>query len=237
MGFVKDLGRIFTGVLSPIGSILSVVTGIATALQAFKPPKIPKFEVPKEIFTRLEQRIAAITPISEEGRRIATEALAKFREGILDPRYKAKLDLAYQQKRAQAQALLAARGLTGSSIEQEVINEIDRWYQQNYYTLLNQQLQDALTLAGLGKEDINALLSEIQAYSSAFQAQATGLAAGAMIEAGRMIGLGKGLENLRAGIEGITKSSKVETPKVETPKVETKDVVKPPELDFSDLGG
>jgi hypothetical protein len=214
MGFLSDIAK----ALTPVGQILSVVGGGLTILQALKPPKIPKIEIPKEIFSKIESRIASITPISEEARKLVMDSLAKFREGILDPRYKSQLDLAYQQKKAQAQATLAARGLTGSSIEQEVLNEIDRWYQQTYYDLLNQQLKDALTTAGLSTADIDALMKEISAYTSVAQAQALAGQVGALTQLGRTIGLATGIETLTKGLEGLSKPT---TPPTETPTTTT----------------
>jgi hypothetical protein len=189
------IGKLFSsisGVLGPIGSIVGIVSGIASLMSAFKPPKLPKFEFPKEVFDRLNARIQAMTPLSEEARQIATQALEKFRTGQLDDRYKAQLDLLYAQKKAQAKAMLSARGLEGSSIEQEVMNEIDKWYQQNYYALLNQQLQDALTMAGLGQSDINALMEELKALGVTWAGIGAGMQAGSQIWTGRMIGLSQG---------------------------------------------
>jgi len=211
MGFLSNIAK----ALTPIGNILSVIGGALTIFQALKPPKIPKIEIPKEIFSKIESKIASIAPISEEARKLVMDSLAKFREGILDPRYKSQLDLAYQQKKAQAQAMLAAQELIGSSIEQEVLNKIDRWYQQTYYDLLNQQLKDALTVAGLSTADIDALMSEISAYMSAVQAQAFAGQVGAMTQLGRTIALEKGLETLTKGLEGIG------TPKTPPPETTT----------------
>jgi molybdopterin-biosynthesis enzyme MoeA-like protein len=98
----------------------------------------------------------------------------------------------YARKKAQAKAMLSARGLEGSSIEQEVMNEIDKWYQQNYYALLNQQLQDALTMAGLGESDIRAILEELKAYGIMTAGLGAGLQAGAQIWTGRILGLSQG---------------------------------------------
>jgi hypothetical protein len=189
------IGKLFSsisGFLGPIGSIVGIVSGIASLMSAFKPPKLPKFEFPKEVFDKLNARIQALTPLSEEARKIATQALEKFRTGQLDDRYKAQLDLMYAQKKAQAKAMLSARGLEGSSIEQEVMNEIDKWYQQNYYALLNQQLQDALTMAGLGQSDINALMEELKALGVTWAGIGAGMQAGSQIWTGRMIGLSQG---------------------------------------------
>jgi hypothetical protein len=192
MDAIGNLFKAISGALGPIGSILGVVSGVATLMSAFKPPKLPKFEFPKEIFDRLHARIQALTPLSEEARRIATQALEKFRIGQLDERYKAQLDLMYAQKKAQAKAMLSARGLTGSSIEQEVMNEIDKWYQQTYYALLHQQLQDALTMAGLATSDIKAILEELKAYGAMTAGLGAGLQAGAQMWAGRILGLSQG---------------------------------------------
>ena len=210
MDAIGKLFRSVSGVLGPIGSIIGVVSGIASLMSAFKPPKLPKFEFPKEVFDRLNARIQALTPLSEEARRIATQALEKFKSGELDDRYKAQLDLMYAQKKAQAKAMLSARGLEGSSIEQEIMNEIDKWYQQNYYALLNQQLQDALTMAGLAQSDINALMEELKALGVTWAGLGAGAQAGSQIWTGRIIGLsqegatlGKSLEELAKGT-GIT---------------------------------
>jgi hypothetical protein len=192
MGAIGSLLSSIGSILSPIGSIVGIVSGIASIMSAFKPPKLPKFEFPKEVFDRLNARIQAITPLSEQARQIATQALEKFKSGQLDDRYKAQLDLMYARKKAQAKAMLSARGLEGSSIEQEVMNEIDKWYQQNYYGLLNQQLQDALTTAGLGQSDINALMEELKAYGITWAGIGAGMQAGSQIWTGRMIGLSQG---------------------------------------------
>jgi len=204
------IGKLFSSVsnvLGPIGQIIGVVSGVASLMSAFKPPKLPKFEFPKELFDRLNARIQAITPLSEEARQIATQALEKFKAGQLDDRYKAQLDLMYAQKKAQAKAMLSARGLEGSSIEQEVMNEIDKWYQQNYYALLNQQLQDALTTAGLGQSDINALMEELKAYGITMAGIGAVAQAGSQIWTGRMIGLSQGGATLGRSLEELAKGT------------------------------
>jgi hypothetical protein len=203
MDAVKNLFNAISPVLGPIGSIVGIVSGIASLMSSFRPPKLPKIEFPKELFDKLNARIQAITPLSEEARRIATQALEKFRTGQLDERYKAQLDLAYAQKKAQAKAMLSARGLEGSSIEQEVMNEIDKWYQQNYYALLNQQLQDALTMAGLGQSDIQAILDELKAYGVMWAGLGAGMQAGSQIWTGRIIGLSQGGATLGQSLEKL----------------------------------
>jgi hypothetical protein len=203
MGGIGSLLSSIGSILSPIGSILGVISGVASLMSAFKPPKLPKFDFPKEVFDKLNARIQALTPLSEEARQIATQALEKFKTGQLDDRYKAQLDLMYAQKKAQAKAMLSARGLEGSSIEQEVMNEIDKWYQQNYYGLLNQQLQDALTMAGLGQSDINALIEELKAYGITWAGIGAGMQVGSQIWTGRMIGLSQGGATLGRSLEGL----------------------------------
>jgi hypothetical protein len=207
MGGIGSLLGSIGSILSPIGSIIGIVSGIASLISAFKPPKLPKFEFPKELFDKLNARIQAITPLSEEARKIATEALERFRTGQLDDRYKAQLDLMYAQKKAQAKAMLSARGLEGSSIEQEVMNEIDKWYQQNYYALLNQQLQDTLTMAGLAQSDISALMEELKAYGVTWAGLGAGMQAGSQIWTGRIIGLSEGGKTLGQGLEELTKQT------------------------------
>jgi hypothetical protein len=205
MGALGGIFKSISGVLGPIGSIIGVVSGIASLMSAFKPPKLPKFELPKEIFDKLNARIQALTPLSEEAKRIATQALERFRTGQLDERYKAYLDLMYTRKKTQAEAMLAAQGLKGSSIEQDVMNEIDRWYQQNYFALLNQQLQDALTMVGLAQSDINALMEELKAYGVTWAGLGAGAQAGSQIWTGRMIGLSQGGAILGKSLEELAK--------------------------------
>jgi len=207
MGSLGSFFSSISGILGPIGSIIGVVSGIASLMSAFKPPKLPKFDFPKEIFDRLNARIQALTPLSEEAKRIATQALEKFRAGQLDERYKAQLDLMYAQKKAQAKAMLSARGLEGSSIEQEIMNEIDKWYQQNYYALLNQQLQDALTMAGLAQSDINALMEELKALGVTWAGLGAGAQAGSQIWTGRIIGLSQGGATLGKSLEELAKGT------------------------------
>jgi len=219
------------GIVGIVSSIIGVLSGVSSILRAFKAPKIPKIEIPQEVFSRLRTRIESITPISETARRTVLEALDRFRQGILDPRYKTQLDFAYAQKRAQAQAILAARGLIGSSIEQQVINELDKWYQQNYYTLLNQQLQDALKLSGLAGEDINAILSELSAYTQAAQAQALATQLGASAYLGQTLGMQSGIQSLTAGLGGLSGFSQQKS------ATQTGTFTSPlTELSFEDLG-
>jgi len=214
-----------------VSSIIGALSGVASIIRAFQTPKIPKIEIPQEVFSRLRTRIESITPISETARQTVLEALDRFRQGILDPRYKTQLDLAYAQKRAQAQAILAARGLTGSSIEQQVLNELDKWYQQNYYALLNQQLQDALSLSGLAGEDINAILSELSAYTQAAQAQALAAQLGASAYLGQTLGLQSGIQSLTTGLGGLSGIFQ------QTPVTQTGTFASPlTELSFEDLG-
>jgi len=222
-----DIGSII-GIVS---GIIGALSGVASIIKSFQTPKIPKIEIPQEVFSRLRTRIESITPISETARQTVLEALDRFRQGILDPRYKTQLDLAYAQKRAQAQAILAARGLTGSSIEQQVLNELDKWYQQNYYTLLNQQLQDALQLSGLAGEDINAILSELSAYTQAAQAQALAAQLGASAYLGQTLGLQSGIQSLTTGFGGLSGVFQ------QKPVTQTGTFTSPlTELSFEDLG-
>jgi hypothetical protein len=250
MGGIGEIFKSISNVLGPIGSILGVVSGIAQLMGAFKPPKLPKFEIPKEIFDRLNARIQAMTPLSEEARQIATQALEKFKSGQLDDRYRAQLDLMYAQKKAQAKAMLSARGLEGSSIEQEVMNEIDKWYQQNYYALLNQQLQDTLTLAGLGQSDIQALMEELKAYGVTWAGLGAGLQAGSQVWTGRLLSLGQAGQTLGKSLEGLTGSTGTTTSTGTTQGLNLafqdldlankfKQMYQPPEWDFKkfDLGG
>jgi len=216
VSFLKDV----TGILGPIGWIIS---GITSLLSTLKPPKLPKIEFPKELFSQLNARIQALAPLSDEAKKIATQALEKFSRGELDPRYKAQLDLMYARKKAEALAMLRARGLGGSSIEQEVLNQLDQWYQQNYYALLNQQLQDALTSAGLAQQDISALLDEIKAYGITWAGLGTAMQTGAQMATGQTLGLIYGLEKIGKGLEGLTQL-KTETTQTTLPTLDFQDL-------------
>jgi hypothetical protein len=216
VSFLKDVA----GILGPIGAIIG---GITSLLGILKPPKLPKIEFPKELFAQLNTRIQTLAPLSDEAKRIAQQALQKFSQGELDPRYKAQLDLMYARKKAEALAMLRARGLGGSSIEQEVLNQLDQWYQQNYYALLNQQLHDALTAAGLAQQDINALIEEMKAYGITWAGLGTAMQTGAQMATGQTLGLIYGLEKIGKGLESLIQ------PKTETTQTTL------PTLDFQDL--
>jgi hypothetical protein len=220
MGAIGGILGSIAGILGPIGGIIG---GITSLLGILKPPKLPKINFPKELFSQLHARIQTLAPLSDEAKKIAQQALEKFSRGELDPRYKAQLDLMYARKKAEALAMLGARGLRGSSVEQEVLNQIDQWYQQNYYVLLNQQLRDALTAAGLAQQDISALLDEMKAYGITWAGLGTAMQTGAQMATGQTLGLVYGLEKLGKGLERLIQ------PKTETTQTTL------PTLNFEDL--
>ena len=210
-GVLRAVGSI----LSPIGSILSVVGGIISIFQALKPPKIPKFQMPTELFNTLNQRIQTLTGISEEARANIRRALEMYNRGELLPQYKSRLDEEYEKKKKEAESILAARGLLNSSIAVDVAAELNRWYLRSYYDLLYQQVNDALAMSGLATADINAIMSEIQAHNQAIQSQIQGIALGELLNLGRAKTLETGIEMITKGIEGIT--PKPTAPPTETP--------------------
>jgi len=189
--------------LTPIGNILSVIGGAITIFQALRPPKIPKFQMPTQLFNTLNQRIQSLTGISEEARANIRRSLEMYNRGELLPQYKSRLDEEYERKKKEAENVLAARGLLNSSLALDVAAELNRWYLRTYFNLLFQQVNDALAMSGLATADINAIMSEIRAFNQAIQSQIQSLTLGELLNLGRGRALETGLEMIIRGAERL----------------------------------
>lgn len=188
--------------LAAVGNILGGVASIFSTLRV----SVPKIKIPESIYRNIETKIKDIAPLSEQARANIQQALEMYKRGELLPQYKSKLDEEYENKKKQAESLLAARGLLNSSIALDVAAELNRWYLRSYYDLLYGQLRDALSMSGLAEADINALLSEAQAYSQALQAQVQNMAIGELLKLGQAQSLTQGLSMLGSGIQSLSQS-------------------------------
>lgn len=227
MGFIETIAQF----LQPVGAILGAVGGLAQIFMGFK-ASVPKIRIPTEIFSKIQTRIEGLTGISEEARRNIQSALEAYRRGELLPQYKIRLDEEFEKKKQEAYNLLAVRGLLNSSIAVDVMAELQRWYLNTYYDLLHGQLRDALALSGLAEADINALLTEAQAYSQTLQAQAQAMTMGQLLNLGRVQTIKGGIMSLSEALSSLGTLGKtleekgitaVEPTKIEpiAPKLET----------------
>jgi hypothetical protein len=85
--------------------------------------------------------------------------------------------------------------------------ELDRWYQNTYYDLLNQQLKTALSQQGLAETDIDTLTRELQAYGTATQGYLMGTQATSATTSGAMQGLSSGFSSLSKAWEDWQKTA------------------------------
>jgi hypothetical protein len=198
-GVLKSISSI----LSPVGAVLNVVGGAISIFQALRPPKIPKFEMPTQLFNTLNQRVQALTGLSEEARANIRRSLEMYNRGELLPQYKSQLDEQYERKKKEAENALAARGLLNSSISLDVAAELNRWYLRSYYDLLGQQVKDALSMSGLATADINTIMNEIQMHNQAIKGQIEALTLNQLLDLGKAKTLETGIGMLGQGVKGL----------------------------------
>jgi len=191
-------------VVTAIAGLTQIGTSIYSLVNAPKPPS-PK--IPREILSQIQSRLPSISGLSEQARQNIAQALEQYRAGQLLPQYKNMLDEAYRQKYEQVMSNLSARGLANSSVALQAKAELDRWYQNTYYDLLNQQLKTALSQQGLAQADIDLLTRELQAYGTATQGYLAGTQASAMTSFGAMQGLSSGFSSLSKAWEDWQRSA------------------------------
>ena len=191
-------------IITAVAGLTQIGTSIYSLVNAPKPPS-PK--IPKEILSQIQSKLPSISGLSEQARQNIAQALEQYRAGQLLPQYKNMLDEAYRQKYEQVMSNLSARGLANSSVALQAKAELDRWYQNTYYDLLNQQLKTALSQQGLAEADIDLLTRELQAYGTATQGYLAGTQASAMTSAGAMQGLSSGLSSLSKAWEDWQRSA------------------------------
>jgi hypothetical protein len=222
-GVLKSISSI----LSPVGAVLNVVGGAISIFQALKPPKIPKFEMPTQLFNTLNQRVQALTGLSEEARANIQKALDMYKRGELLPQYKSQLDEQYERKKKEAENALAARGLLNSSIALDVAAELNRWYLRSYYDLLGQQIKDALSMSGLATTDVNAIMNEIQMHNQAIKSQIEALTLNQLLDLGRAKTLEAGIGMLGQGLQGLegwASKTSTQTPSQQTSQLPTSQI-------------
>lgn len=215
MGAVVGALGAIASFLKPVGTIIGALGGIAQIFTAFK-ASVPKIKIPTEVFKNLQVRIDRLTGISEEARKNIETALETYRRGELLPQYKARLDEEFENLKKKAIAQLSARGLLESSVAVEVMAELQRWYMRTYYDLLTTQLRDALSLAGLAEADINALLTEANAYTQMLQAQAQAMTMGQLLNLGRVEAIKGGFMSLADALSNLGALTGAGIRKVET---------------------
>jgi hypothetical protein len=197
--------------MAAVAPIITAVAGLTTIGASIygliNAPKPPSPKIPRNIFNQIQARLPSISGLSEQARQNIAQALEQYRAGQLLPQYKNMLDEAYRQKYEQVMSNLSARGLANSSVALQAKAELDRWYQNTYYDLLNQQLKTALSQQGLAQADIDILTRELQAYGAATQGYLAGTQASAMTSAGAMQGLSSGFSSLSKAWEDWQKSA------------------------------
>jgi hypothetical protein len=183
--------------VAPIITAIAGLTTIGASIYGLiNAPRPPSPRIPREILNQIQTRLPSISGLSEQARQNIAQALEQYRAGQLLPQYKNMLDEAYRQKYEQVMSNLSARGLANSSVALQAKTELDRWYQNTYYDLLNQQLKTALSQQGLAQADIDILTRELQAYGAATQGYLAGAQASAMTSSGAMQGLSGGFSSL-----------------------------------------
>jgi hypothetical protein len=194
--------------VAPIITAIAGLTAIGTSIYGLvSAPKPPSPRIPREVFSQIQTRLPSISGLSEQARQNITQALEQYRAGQLLPQYKNMLDEAYRQKYEQVMSNLSARGLANSSVALQAKAELDRWYQNTYYDLLNQQLKTALSQQGLAQADIDILTRELQAYGAATQGYLAGTQATAATASGAMQGLSSGFSSLSKAWEDWQKTA------------------------------
>jgi len=194
--------------VAPIITAIAGLTAIGTSIYGLiNAPKPPSPKIPREVFSQIRARLPSISGLSEQARQNIAQALEQYRAGQLLPQYKNMLDEAYRQKYEQVMSNLSARGLANSSVALQAKAELDRWYQNTYYDLLNQQLKTALSQQGLAEADIDILTRELQAYGAATQGYLAGTQATAATTSGAMQGLSSGFSSLSKAWEDWQKTA------------------------------
>jgi len=194
--------------VAPIITAIAGLTAIGTSIYGLiNAPKPPSPKIPRDILNQIQAKLPSISGLSEQARQNIAQALEQYRAGQLLPQYKNMLDEAYRQKYEQVMSNLSARGLANSSVALQAKAELDRWYQNTYYDLLNQQLKTALSQQGLAEADIDILTRELHAYGAATQGYLAGTQASAMTSSGAIQGLSSGFSSLSKAWEDWQKTA------------------------------
>ncbi|MEM2179048.1 MAG: hypothetical protein QW272_09545 [Candidatus Methanomethylicaceae archaeon] len=161
-------------IISAIGAIGTLLSGIAALTTSFKAPKIqiPKIEIPKELFQRLDLAVQKASGLSETARQTVQEAIERYKRGELLPHYEAQLQAWWRDNYRRLIEEASARGIERSSIFQSMLQDLTSKYKMLYGDLLQRQLQEALSLSGLTTTDIEAIMKEADIWRQTLMSQA-----------------------------------------------------------------
>lgn len=191
--------------LGAIAAIVGILGGLASIYRALKPPKIPKIELPKIDMAKIQEGFSKMTQLSDKARQTVMEAVNRYNAGQLSPEMKAKLDTKYQELYDRMYSSLAQRGIAPDNpLAQRAFSQLEGWYQQQYQTLLGQDLRNSLQLSGLAEADINYLMGITGLQSNIAQSYANYAQAMAQIGALQGAGLTQGTEALSKGLQGLS---------------------------------
>ena len=160
--------------LGIIGSVVGILSSIGGAIAAFagkgvnmpSMPSVPQYKIPEDQLRMLNQQIANNNALSNQAQQQAQQALAMYNQGKLSPAYEAIYNQQYQNALNNLKQHLAAAGFTENSTQwQSAMNSFNNWANTLKAQLLQKQLQDSLTAAGLSAEQQKMMLSSWQTQS------------------------------------------------------------------------
>lgn len=157
------------GIIMPIAAIGGLLSGVASVVQAFRPPKIsfPQVQIPQEDLGAINMAIQQNKELSDKARQAVSAALENYQQGRLSPQYQAVLDEWWDKSSKQLAQRLASMGLSNSTIAQSAWDELRRAYMANASDLMSRQLREALQLTGLSQEYINNLMNKVTLQTGA----------------------------------------------------------------------
>jgi hypothetical protein len=218
-GVAKVLGGI-APVVSVVGSLFGIGTSLFGGKKNISVPPLPTIPTPD--YQSLQAQITANTAISDQARTAAIQALQSYNQGTLSPTYQAmyqnyleQLDPQIKKIVAAKEQELAAKGFVQGSTEynkamQDVMTQIEGTKAAYRNQLLQQQLNDAMTAAGLSETTIKELQTQWgmqqDAYNnqmSNWQAQVYGSALQSQNALNKANLLGGSLANLGTSLESL----------------------------------
>ncbi len=230
------MGGIGRSIVSSIGSIVS---GVAGVLNVFNPPKIkiPKVEIPQEDLSRINSAIEANKGLSDAARANVQQALEMYQEGKLTPQYQAMLDEWWNKQSTALAQRLAAMGLSNSTIAQTAYKELSTSYLTNMGNLLQKQLSDALSMAGLADNYKNSLMQKAQLQLQGKMAEANAYMQAQMYSALMGQSAGQAFGNLSSAFGNLGNLGQQHKPTTTTPTTtpttQPAGIVQPKQSDFS----
>jgi len=206
-----------------VGVIGSLIGAIAGAVSALNPPKvsIPKVEIPKEDMDKINASIESNKGMSDAARANIEQALTMYQQGKLTPQYQAQLDDWWNKQTTALQQRLASMGLSNSTMAQSALNELNTAYLSNMGNLLQKQLSDALSMAGLADDYKNSLMSKAQLELQGKIAEAESYMQAQAYSASMGQAAGQTYGNLSSAFSKLGTSEKQSDKKTTTPTTTT----------------